>query len=124
MAELTAELFELNVHAKEVMKQPGLYRFFSYRVIKEPIPLPGTWPPGRFKGEQVGSAFWDRVCELWYETFDDWRQSVIEASPQYTKPSWAKYDKYPFLNPFVDFVCSFILERPNDEFLRDARGYL
>jgi hypothetical protein len=46
------------------------------------------------------------------------------AAPYYTKPSWVRYDKYPFLKPFVDFVCSFILERPNDEFLRDARGYL
>jgi hypothetical protein len=94
----------LNVHVKEVMKQLGLYRFFSYRVIKERIPLPGTWAP--------------------YETFDDWRTSVIDSPPQYTKPSWARYDRYPFLEPSIDFICSFILERPNDEFLRDARGYL
>jgi len=114
----------LNVHANEVMKQPGLYRFFSYQVIKEPISLPGVLAPGKVPPPDTILASWDRVCELWYETFDDWHKSVIEAPPRYTKPSWAKYDKYPFLEPFVDFVCSFILERPNDEFLREARGYL
>jgi hypothetical protein len=113
----------LNVHAKEAAQQPGLYRFFSYKVIKETLPLPGTWPPDKFKGEQVGSASWDRVCELWYENFDDWRKSVIDSPPKYTRPAWAKYSKYPFLEPYNDFVSSFILERPNDDFLRDARGY-
>lgn len=113
----------LNVHAGEVMKQPGLYRFFSYRVIKEPISLPGTWAPGQVPPPETVLASWDRVCELWYETFDDWRDSIIKSPPRYTRPPWAKYDKYPFLEPYVDFVSSFILERPNDEFLRDSRGY-
>jgi hypothetical protein len=113
----------LNIHAKEVIEQPGLYRFFSYRVIREPVALPGVWAPGKTPSPDTILASWDRVCELWYETFDDWRKSVIEAPPRYTRPSWAGYDKYPFLEPYVDFVCSFILERPNDEFLRDSRGY-
>jgi hypothetical protein len=26
--------------------------------------------------------------------------------------------------PDVDFISSFLLERPSDEFARDARGYL
>ncbi len=114
----------LNVHAREVMKQPGLYRFFSYRVIQEPIPLPGTWAPGKAPPAELFLGSWHRVIELWYDNFDDWRKSVIEVPPQYTKPSWTKYNKYPFLEPFVHFVSSFILERPNDEFWRDARGYL
>jgi hypothetical protein len=117
-----ADRWFLDVHAKEVMQQPGLYRFFSYRVIQEAIALPGTWPRA-FEGKMVFSG-WHRFCELWYENFDDWRRSVIEAPPRYTRPSWAKYDKYPFFEPYVDFVSSFLLERPTDEFLRDARGYV
>ncbi|MBU6471839.1 MAG: hypothetical protein KGQ94_04215, partial [Alphaproteobacteria bacterium] len=35
----------LNTHVPQVMRQPGLWRFFSYRTIKEPLPLPGSWPP-------------------------------------------------------------------------------
>lgn len=118
------ERWFLDVHAKEVVKQPGLYRFFSYRVIKEPIGLPGTWAPGAKPPADSIHHSWDRLHELWYETFDDWRRSVIESPPRYTKPSWATYETYPFVEPFVDFVSSFILERPNDEFWRDSRGYL
>ncbi len=114
----------LNTHAREVMRQPGLYRFFSYRVIKEPIALPGTWAPVKRPSPETILHAWDRLVELWYDNFDDWRKSVMEAPPPYTKPPWAKYDNYPFLKPFVDFVSSFILERPSDEFLREARGYL
>ena len=118
------EKWFLDVHAKEVMKQPGLYRFFSYQVIKEAIGLPGTWAPGKMPPADMILHSWDRLIELWYETFDDWRESIIESPPQYSKPSWATRDKYPFVEPFVDFVSSFILERPNDEFWRDSRGYL
>lgn len=113
----------LNIHVNEVMKQPGLYRFFSYKVIKEQISLPGTWAPGKTPPPNSVISSWDRLCELWYETFDDWHESIITSPPKYAKPSWATYDKYPFFEPYVDFVSSFILERPNDEFLRDSRGY-
>jgi hypothetical protein len=60
---------------------------------------------------------------MWYENYDGWRKSVIDSTPKYTKPPWAKYDKYPFFEPYVDFVNTFILERPTDDFLRDRRGY-
>lgn len=124
VSEEEGEEWFLNIHAREVMKQPGLYRFFSYRVIKEPIDLPGVWAPEQVPPPDTVMASWDRLVELWYETFDDWQKSVIEKPPQYTKPSWAGYEEYPFLEPYVDFVSSFILERPTDEFLRDSRGYL
>ena len=118
------EKWFLNIHVKEMMKQPGLYRFFSYKVIKEPISLPGTWAPGKTPPPDTIINSWDRLCELWYENFDDWHESVVNSPPEYTKPSWAKYEIYPFFEPYVDFVSTFILERPNDEFLRDSRGYL
>jgi hypothetical protein len=71
------------------------------------------WPPW-----SVGTI------ATWYENFRDWRSAVIDSPPHYTKPVWASSEFYPFLAPRVDFVSSFILERPNDEFLRDSRIYL
>jgi hypothetical protein len=113
----------LKTHVGEVMQQTGLFRFFSYRVVKEPIGLPGTWTPGKTPPPGMTLFKWDRVVELWYESFADWRKSVIQSPPQYTKPPWATHENYPFLKPGEDFVSSFILERPNDEFFRDSRGY-
>lgn len=116
------ERWFLDVHAKEVMQQPGLYRFFSYRAIQTPIELPGTWPPG-FQGRGFGAG-WARYSELWYENFDEWQRSVFDSTRSYTLPPWTAGGDYPFFEPYVDLVSSFLLERPNDEFLRDARGYL
>jgi len=111
----------LNIHAKEVMQQPGLTRFFSYRTLpfQFPHPLPGQksfmHPLTRL------TTSWHRVSEQWYENINGWVKSVIDSPPKYTKPPWAKYDKYPFLEPYVNFVSTFILERPTDDFLRDVR---
>ncbi|MBN1367907.1 MAG: hypothetical protein JW967_08260 [Dehalococcoidales bacterium] len=94
----------LNVHSKEVLKQPGLIRYFSARALPSPFP-------------------WVRLTEQWYENFGTWKKAVIDSPPKYTKPPWAKYDKYPFLEPYVDFVSSFILTYPTNDFLRDVRPY-
>lgn len=118
------EQWFLDVHAPEVMKQPGLYRFFSHQVIQDAPGLPGVWRPGDAPPESMTRVRWDRVIELWYETFSDWRRAVVEEPPLYTRPAWATRGAYPFVEPFEDFVSSFILERPNDEFLRDLRSYL
>ena len=113
----------LRVHVPEVVEQPGLYRFFSYLVIKDAPSLPGVWRTDDKPPADITESRWDRVYELWYETFSDWRRAVMEAPPAYTKPAWATKDAYPFVKPYEDFVCSFILERPSDEFLRDLRSY-
>jgi hypothetical protein len=95
----------LNVHSKEVIQQPGLIRYFSYRTVESPFP-------------------WHRLTEQWYENFDGWRKSVIDSPPSYTEPPWAKRQKYPFLEPYSDFVSTFILERPTNDFLTDYHGYI
>jgi hypothetical protein len=99
------EKWYLDVHAEEVMQQPGLIRFFSYRTM--------DWPD---------RALWHRVTEQWYEDYHGWHKAVIESPPKYTKPSW-EYDQYPFFEPYKDFLGAFILERPTHDFLRDYLGY-
>ncbi len=98
----------INVHAKEVCQQPELKRFFSFHAV---TPSSSVGP-------------WVRVSELWYEHHDAWRKSVLISPPKYTKPQWAAYDKYPFLRPKIDFVSTFLLERPECDFLREYRGYM
>ena len=98
----------LNVHSKEVLQQPGLTAYFSHRTIAYPGDPPPTWV---------------RLTELWYENFNGWKKSVIESPPKYTKPPWAKYDKYPFLEPYVDFASTFLMERPDHDYLRETTPY-
>jgi hypothetical protein len=107
----------LNIHAPEVLQQNGLNRFFSYRILPSPVPVRKGASTFLHPRSQVSSD-WHRVSELWYENADGWVGSVVTALPAYTKPAWARYDRYPFLEPGVDFAGTFILERPTDDWLR------
>jgi hypothetical protein len=97
----------INTHAPEVVNQPGLKRFFSFKAV-EPSSMVGPFV---------------RVSELWYENHTAWRRAVLESPPVYTRPDWALRDTYPFLEPDADFVSTFLLERPECNFLRDYKGY-
>jgi hypothetical protein len=101
----------LNVHSKEVQQQPGLTRYFTSPCLQGPQ-RPGEPPP------------WNRLVEQWYTGFNSWHKAVIDSPPKYTKPSWTKYDKYPFLESPVNFVSTFILEKPTNDNLRDHLGYV
>jgi hypothetical protein len=109
----------VNVHAREVMKQPGLTRFFSYKVVPSPVPVRKGVSSFLHPGSQVASN-WHRVSELWYENANGWVESVIASPPAYTAPAWATRATYPFLEAGVDFACMFILERPTDDWLQVA----
>ena len=103
-----AERWFLDVHAREVLEQPGLKRFVSWKVV----PAEGR------------SWNWHRVSELWYEDFDAWHRAVIESPPRYTPPPWAHEGAYPFFKPYVDFASTFLLEAPTNCFLPAYGDYV
>lgn len=125
------ERWYLDVHVPEVMRQPGLTRFMSHRALPRHPLLPaegGVFRPGATLKHRPFAeptplffATWDRLSEMWYENGRGWRQSIVEAPPVYTAPPWARYGRYPFLEPGVDFVSTFILERPTEDLLRNLR---
>ena len=103
---------------------PGLERFVSYRVVRDAGNVPGRWRPDTLPPEERVQPSWDRVLELWFETFEQWRLWVRAADDGCTRPDWRTRDAYPFIEPFTDLASTFILERPNDDFLRDLRAYV
>ncbi len=111
----------LNVHAPEVMKQPGLTRFFSTKAyISEKNPL--LQAENFTEHDNLFYKQWHRVSELWYENNNGWVDSIINNPPKYTKPKWATYDKYPFLIPGSEFISTFILERPDHDFIKEFKA--
>ena len=74
--------------------------------------------------EKIVWASWSLRDPAEFETFNDWRAFMHAAGEQCTRPPWTSQSAYPFLTPGTNLVSSFLLERPNDEFARDARGYL
>ncbi len=103
----------LDVHAKEVMRQPGLIRYFSHRTVDSNQPD---------RPNAVGrQRQWHRLVEQWYEDIGSWRKAVIESDLKYTPPPWAQVAEQPFLKPFTNFVSTFIGEVPDIDFIRDSR---
>jgi hypothetical protein len=109
----------LKTHVPEVMRQPGLTRFFSYRVIAPPEVMKQVVPAFLHPQSKVSSD-WHRISELWYEDGKGWVDSVVTSPPAYTKPPWATHERYPFFEPGVDFASTFLLERPTDDWLKEV----
>lgn len=120
-----ADAFFRDTFAPEACGQRGLYRFFSSRALEEEIHLPGGWKPeteARLKA--LGSPSnhrWDRMLELWYETYEDWADSVVNRPPAYTPPPWAEHPCFPFLKPYTHMVSTLLLERPAFDWLRECQ---
>jgi hypothetical protein len=118
----------LNVHAKEALKQPGLIKFVSYRVLTEvgekmmqammksmkPISMEGgaRGPEGGSPPSGMDQTSWVRVNEYWYKDFDGWREAALGSPPAYTAPDWG--GEYPF----VEMVSTFIPYMHDVDFLR------
>ena len=120
-----ADDWYVNVYAKEAAKQPHLYRFLSYKTILDAPHAPGHIAPEDFETfVKGGSGGYDRFTEMWYESYEDWREDNIVNPPAYTKPSWAEQDTFPFVKPGTNFISSFILEKPSDDYLQFDRIYV
>jgi hypothetical protein len=122
------EKWFLQVHAKEALKQPGLLKFVSHRVLTEidekmnqmmqksmtAAPAGGGGLPGM--SDMPKRQSWVRVNEYWYKDFDAWRKAVLESPPTYTAPPWG--GKYPF----VQMISSFLPYMHDVDFLKG--GYI
>ena len=114
----------LEVHGPELAALGNPWRAFSTLAHREPAPLPGEWPADAHPPRDSVRLGWQRLTELWFQSFAEWRD-FIDASSRLTPPPWARAGAdYPWLRPGLEIASCFLLERPNDEFARDARGYL
>lgn len=120
VSEEDGEDWYLNVHVKEVMKQPGLIRFFSTKAFPKNENV-FRQSAQQKKTSQVSHRPIVRVSELWYANNQGWRESVVLNPPAYTKPAWTERDSYPFLTPREDFVSAFLLERPDCDMLKEYK---
>jgi hypothetical protein len=119
-----AEHWFKEVHAPELARLGNPYRAFSSRALEGALPLPGEWPPSAAPPHASLLRGWQRLTELWFESFDDWSRFMTWADERLTPPDWADGRRYPYVSLGTEFVSTFLLERPTDEFSRDARGYL
>ncbi len=93
------------VLAPEIAKLPQVNRFMSSRTLDKPS----------------GGPF-QRVAEIWFNNSKDWQAAMETLKTKVAKPAWAKYDRFPYLEPYKDFTSEFLLDTPEqDHFVN--RGY-
>ncbi len=80
-----AERWFARLHIPEVLRQPGLTRFFRYRVQPPRFAVRGGRPPF-LHPRSTFSSDRHRVSYLLYEDARGWKQSVVADPPAYTAP--------------------------------------
>jgi hypothetical protein len=51
-------------------------------------------------------------------------EAAVDSPPEYTRPPLAKYNKLPFLEQFIDFCSTFLLENLTKDLPRALHPYL
>lgn len=91
----------------QAVSQPEVTRFLSSRVLD----APKTGP-------------FQRIAELWFQDSRHWETAVGELKNKVARPGWAQWDRFPYLEPYRDFVSEFLLDTPESNHLEQYRGYI
>jgi hypothetical protein len=97
----------LNKLAPQLVELTELNRFISSAVFDEPKTGP-----------------FQRVAELWFDSSKKWHKAIVKNKNRFIKPPWAKWDQFPYLEPYSDFTGIFLLDRPESDHLNQFRGYI
>lgn len=93
--------------APEIVKLPEVNRFITSRVYDEPKSGP-----------------FQRVAEIWFDNSKQWEKAMAEVAKKIEKPEWAEWNKFPYIEPYKDFVGIFLLDTPDSNHLEQYRGYI
>lgn len=93
--------------APQIAKLPEVTRFISSRVLAQPKTGP-----------------FQRVAEIWFTNSKQWEKAMAEVQNKIAKPAWAVWDKFPYLEPYQDFVGEFLLDKPESDHLEQYKGYI
>ena len=96
-----------NEFAPVISALPQVTRFISSRVLDSPR-----------------KSHFHRLAEIWFENSREWEAAMTAVADRVTRPDWATYDRFPYFEPYKDFVGIFLLDRPEADHLQQFRGYV
>ena len=74
--------------------------------------------------QDVNNCPFQRVVEMWFEGPSAWYKCAVENAKNITKPSWAKYDQFPYLKPKFEIASMFLSDIPRSDNYSQYRGYI
>ena len=74
--------------------------------------------------QQVNGCPYHRVVEMWFNCPSAWYRSAVEKAKEIKKPSWAKYDAFPYLKPKFEIASLFLTDIAESDNYSQYRGYI
>jgi len=74
--------------------------------------------------QEINECPYQRVVEMWFNCPSAWYRSVVENAKEIKKPSWAKYDQFPYLQPKFEISSLFLTDTAESDNYTQYRGYI
>ena len=74
--------------------------------------------------KEINNCHMDRCVEMWFDGPEEWYHCAVENAVAITKPEWAEYDSFPYLQPQFQFASLFLTDIATSDNLKQYRGYL
>ena len=74
--------------------------------------------------QNVNNCPFQRVVEMWFDSQSAWYKCAVENAENIEKPAWAKYDKFPYLNPKYEFASIFLSDIARSDNYSQYKGYI
>lgn len=74
--------------------------------------------------QDVNNCPFQRVVEMWFDSQSAWYKCAVENAKNIEKPVWAKYDKFPYLNPKYEFASIFLSDIARSDNYSQYKGYI
>jgi len=72
-------------------EMPEVHRILTSKIIRE-----------------VNNCPYYRVVEMWFDGPSAWHKCAVENAKSIKKPTWARYERFPYLKPYFEFSSIFI----------------
>ncbi|MBP1625771.1 MAG: uncharacterized protein H6Q00_246, partial [Holophagaceae bacterium] len=73
--------------------------------------------------KSVNNCSFHRVVEMWFDGPEEWNAAITKANA-IKKPSWAKQEKFPYLESDYEIASVFLTDYATSDNLTQYRGYL
>ena len=74
--------------------------------------------------QEINECPYQRVVEMWFNCPSAWHRSAVVNAKEIKKPSWAKCDQFPYLQPKFEISSLFLTDTAESDNFTQYRGYI
>lgn len=74
--------------------------------------------------QNINHCPYQRVVEIWFNCPSGWHRTAVEKAKEIKKPSWAKYDEFPYLKPKFEISSLFLTDIAESDNYTQYRGFI